>query len=81
MCGCPNPSSPPAGVKLMREADEISAMAEDLRNRGLAAEALTFALIAAERLVLICALEEIAEIAKRPGGVGQIARDALRVTR
>jgi hypothetical protein len=40
----------PACEKLMREAGEISAMAEDLRNRGLAAEAVTFALIAAQLL-------------------------------
>ena len=71
----------PAYAKLMREAVEISVMAEDLRNRGFAAEAATFALIAAQRLQAIRALEEIAEIAKRPGGVGQIARDALRVIR
>jgi hypothetical protein len=28
---------------------------------------------------LRAALEEIAELSKKPGGVGQIARDALRV--
>jgi hypothetical protein len=48
----------PACAKLMREADEILAMAEDLRNRGFAAEATTFALIAAQRLRAIRALEE-----------------------
>jgi hypothetical protein len=77
--GC-DPVSP-AREKLMRETDRILAMAEDLGNRGFAAEAATFALIAAQRLQAIRALEEIAEIAKRPGGVGQIARDALRVIR
>jgi hypothetical protein len=53
-----HPTSPTC-TKLTREADEILAMAEDLRNRGFAAEATTFALIAAQRLQAIRLLEEI----------------------
>lgn len=43
----------------MQEADEILAMAEDLRNRGFASEAVMFALIAAQRLKAIRALEKM----------------------
>jgi len=49
----------PACAKLLQEADKILSMAEDLRNRGFAAEAMAFALIAAQRLQAIRALEKM----------------------
>jgi hypothetical protein len=46
--------------RLTREAIEISTMAEELSARGLQAEAVTFALAAAERLRAVRALSKMA---------------------
>jgi len=49
----------PAIQKLADEAVEIATMAADLRDRGLAAESVFFALAAAERLRAIEALRRM----------------------
>jgi sulfur transfer complex TusBCD TusB component (DsrH family) len=53
----------PGAAKLLRVADEIIAMAQDLQARGLAGEAVTFALIAAQYLQAARALQDLQMIA------------------
>ncbi len=54
----------PAARAYLAEADEIIAMAQDLSARGLAAEAVTFALAAQERINAAKALQELANAGK-----------------
>jgi hypothetical protein len=48
--------------KLLREADAIIAMGQDLANRGFPGEAACFALAAAQRLQLARIIEGIAAL-------------------
>lgn len=54
----------PAAQAYLDEADQIIAMAQDLSARGLAAEAVTYALIAQERINAAKALQSMSEAAR-----------------
>lgn len=60
--------------KLLIEVDEIVAMAQELQGRGLRAEAVTFAMIATQRLRTVRMLERLSASHRR-GGSAAAERD------